>query len=63
MVLRLIRGNGQRVLGPRDTRAHCGKKRYLAHKARFGRVLEVVVKCSNFSQLGPKPDWQYACVL
>ncbi len=63
MVLRLIRGNGERALGPRDARAYVGKKRYLQYEGRICRVLEVLIKCFTLNQLGAMPDWQCECVL
>jgi hypothetical protein len=63
MVLRLIRGNGQRALGPKDARAYVGKKRYLQSEGRFCRVLEVLTKCLTLNQLGPMQDWHCECVL
>jgi len=63
MVLRLIRGNGWRALGLRDTRAYVGKKRYLQSEGPFCRVLEALVKSSNVSQLDLTTDWQCECVL
>lgn len=63
MVLRLIRGNGERVLGPRDTAADVGKKRYLPSEERFCRVLEVLIKCFNLRQLSRTQDWHCECVL
>ena len=61
-MVRLMRGNGDRALGPKDAKAQVEKKRYLRIGGRFCHALKIIFKCLTLNNLVPMQDWHCECI-